>query len=483
MAVTLYWHDYETWGADPSVDRPCQFAGLRTNEALEVIDEPLVLFCQPPDDVLPHPDACLITGISPQKAADEGLTEPAFAAAIQAQFVVPGTCGVGYNSLRFDDEVTRHLLYRNFFDPYEREWKNGNSRWDIIDTVRLCYALRPDGVEWPVSDGRPSFRLEDLAAANGLQHAAAHDALSDVEATIALARLIKERQPALFNFAFEHRLKARCAPRLNALLRKPVLHVSSMFGVERGCVALIVPLAMHPSNTNAVICFDLAANPEDLIRLDAGQIAERVFTAQADLAEGAARVPLKLVHLNKCPLLLPPKMLDAAAARRLGIDRAQCEQHWQQILQHDLAEKVRDVFAQRELPVREDPERMLYNGFVSDADKRMMTRLREADTATLADVNWQFQDARLNELQWRYRARHFPESLTDAERMRWLEFCTRRLTEGGEAVQSIAQLRARIRELDETSELGKREKILLQQLYRYADDLARKYQLGRKCSW
>lgn len=483
MAVTLYWHDYETWGADPSVDRPCQFAGLRTDAALQVIDEPLVLFCQPPDDVLPHPDACLITGISPQKAYDEGLAEPAFAAAIQAQLAVPGTCGVGYNSLRFDDEVTRFMLYRNFFDPYEREWKNGNSRWDIIDMVRLCYALRPGGLEWPMIDGRPSFRLEDLAEANGLQHTSAHDALSDVEATIALARLIKERQPALFRFAFEHRLKAKCATRLDVMLRKPALHVSSMFGVERGCVALIVPLAMHPSNANAVICFDLSADPADLIRLDAAQIAQRVFTAQEDLSEGEKRVPLKLVHLNKCPLLLPPKMLDTAAARRLGIDRARCEQHWQLILQHDLAEKVRAVFAQRELPPREDPERMLYNGFIGDADKRLMARLREADAETLADARWHFQDVRLNELQWRYRARHFPASLTDGERMRWMEFCTRRLTEGGEGVQSIAQLRARIRELDESAQLGKREKILLQQLYRYADELARKYQLGRKCSW
>ncbi|MGH8474260.1 MAG: exonuclease domain-containing protein, partial [Methylococcales bacterium] len=127
---TLYWHDYETFGTDPAWDRPAQFAGLRTGEDLEIIAEPLVLYCKPADDMLPNPEACLITGITPQLASRKGLPEADFIAAIHEQLAQPATCGAGYNSLRFDDEVTRNCLYRNFYDPYAREWQHGNSRWD-----------------------------------------------------------------------------------------------------------------------------------------------------------------------------------------------------------------------------------------------------------------------------------------------------------------------------------------------------------------
>ncbi|RLA45884.1 MAG: exodeoxyribonuclease I, partial [Gammaproteobacteria bacterium] len=199
--TTFYWHDYETFGVDPSRDRPVQFAGLRTDVDLNVIGEPLVIFARPANDFLPHPQACLVTGISPQQALAEGLPECEFIRRIHEELARPGTCSVGYNSLRFDDEVTRYTLYRNFYDPYAREWQNGNSRWDIIDMVRATCALRPAGIEWPLrEDGLPSFRLEDLTSANGISHEAVHDALSDVHATIALARLVKERQPRLYDY-------------------------------------------------------------------------------------------------------------------------------------------------------------------------------------------------------------------------------------------------------------------------------------------
>jgi exodeoxyribonuclease-1 len=199
---TFLWHDYETFGANPMIDRPAQFAAIRTDTALEAVDDPVVLYCAPADDVLPQPEACLITGITPQVAREKGLCEAEFARRIHAEMMRPGTCGAGFNSIRFDDTVTRNLFYRNLLDPYEREYRNGNSRWDVIDLARMCYALRPDGVEWPLHEpGKPSFRLEDLTAANGIEHAGAHDALADVRATIALARRIRDAQPRLFDWA------------------------------------------------------------------------------------------------------------------------------------------------------------------------------------------------------------------------------------------------------------------------------------------
>ena len=480
---TFYWHDYETWGTDPSVDRPAQFAGVRTDEELNIVGEPLRLYCRPAPDILPHPEACLVTGIAPQKAMNEGLPEAEFIARIHQELAAPGTCGVGYNSIRFDDEVTRYALFRNFFDPYEREWANGNGRWDIIDMVRLCYALRPEGIEWPVMDGRVSFRLELLTAANGIAHQAAHDAYSDVEATIQLARLIKARQPALYDYVLQHRPKNKTAGLIDLLNRKPLLHISSKFSSDNGCAALVMPLAMHPVNKNAVIVYNLAADPTDLIALDAEQIMERVFKAQADLPEGEDRIPLKLVHLNKCPILATPKLLDHQAASRLKIDRILCERHWQQLLQVDLKQKVQQVMRGSEFPPRRDPERQLYDGFIPDADKSVMAQVRGADAAQLAERNFVFNDKRLREMFWRYKARNFPHILNASEKAQWLEFCRDRLTNGDEGILSVPQLQDKIRQIDEGQSLNKDQKIILQQLFRYSRALAQEYQLGAKCCW
>ena len=189
-AQTFLWHDYETFGAVPRRDRPSQFAAIRTDAALNEIGEPLMIYCKPAPDYLPSPEATLITGITPQLCLERGLPEHEFAAQVERAFSQPGTIGVGYNTIRFDDEVTRFLFWRNLIDPYAREWQNECGRWDLLDVVRLTYALRPDGIQWPKKeDGSASFKLEDLAKANGLLHESAHDALSDVRATIAPAAL------------------------------------------------------------------------------------------------------------------------------------------------------------------------------------------------------------------------------------------------------------------------------------------------------
>ena len=160
QSSSIYWYDLETFGIDPKSDRISQFAGVRTDYDLNLIGEPHVSFCKPANDMLPSPESCLVTGITPQQALADGIIESTFISQINAEFSQPGTCVSGYNSIRFDDEFMRYGLYRNFMDPYEREWKNGNSRWDIIDLVRCTRALRPEGIEWPISEqGKPSFSI------------------------------------------------------------------------------------------------------------------------------------------------------------------------------------------------------------------------------------------------------------------------------------------------------------------------------------
>ena len=428
--ASFFWHDYETFGTDPRRDRPAQFAGQRTTLELELVGEPLSVFCKPAHDVLPHPAACLITGITPQVAEREGAIEAEFAARVQEELAQPGTCGVGYNSLRFDDEFTRNLLYRNFFDPYEREWKDGNSRWDVLDLARMCYALRPQGIQWPLREhNKPSFKLEDLAAANHLAHDKAHDALSDVHATIALARLLRVRQPRLFEFYFALRRKQRVFELLDYVHRTPILHVSSRYPAERGCLAMIAPLAAHPTQPNGVIVCDLDVDPTPLLELDADEIADRVFTPRADLPDDIERIPLKTVHANKSPALAPLSALNGVDTARIGLDVERCQTHLR-LLQNaeDLPEKLRHVFSTpRDERTAVDPELALYAGFPADADKRLLREARRTPPEELATRRFAFKDPRYDELLFRYRARNWPQTLAADEAMRWNDFCRDRL--------------------------------------------------------
>ncbi|WP_436970334.1 exodeoxyribonuclease I [Microbulbifer spongiae] len=469
---TLYWHDYETWGTDPSVDKPAQFAGIRTDEALTIVGEPLMLYCRPAADCLPQPAASLVTGISPQSALAKGVPEIDFIQRILAELGAPGTCGVGYNSLRFDDEVTRYTLYRNLLDPYEREWRCGNSRWDIIDMVRLTYALRPEGIQWPNrEDGAPSFRLQELTAANGIAHEGAHDALSDVHATIDLARLVRKQQPKLYDYVFRLRRKQAVSKLIDMRERRPLLHISGKVSASHGHLTYVMPLASHPVNRNAIIAANLAMDPEPLFNLDADALGERLYTARDQLGEGELPVGLKLIHLNKCPVVAPANMLSDKRAGELGIDRTACEANWQKLRNVDLTKKLHKVYLAQHFPER-DVEGALYSGFLSDADRDLCRELHrnlaERGPAALAG-EVPFSDQRLPELLFRLRARNFPETLSDQEQQRWQIWCFRRLTEP--AAGASITLETYFRQLSELRAQYPERAALIAELENWGDNL------------
>lgn len=421
---TFYFHDYETFGKNPALDRPAQFAGVRTDEDFNIIEEPLVIYCRPSDDYLPEPEAVMITGIKPQLALEKGLSEAEFSAQIHQAFSVPGTCIVGYNNIRFDDEVSRNIFYRNFYDPYAYSWQYGNSRWDLLDVIRACYALRPDGINWPENDdGFPSFRLEHLTKANGIEHENAHDAMADVYATIAMAKLVKQAQPRLFAFLLEHRNKHKINALIDIPAMTPLVHVSGMFGAARGNTAWIAPLAWHPENKNAVIVCDLGGDMTPLLELDADAMRERLYTRREALEPSQSPLPIKLLHINKCPVVAPAKTLLPENAERLGIDRERCLQNLQLLRQNtQVREKVVALFAEAE-PFKgsDDVDARLYDGFFSDADRAAMRIILETKPENLPALDLTFNDSRIETLLFRYRARNFPTTLTDAEQRRWRE--------------------------------------------------------------
>ncbi|BBH11888.1 exodeoxyribonuclease I [Chromobacterium haemolyticum] len=467
---SFFWHDYETFGAVPRQDRPSQFAGIRTDADLNEIGEPVMLYARPAPDYLPSPVACLLTGITPQWCLQHGVAEHEFAGVIERELATPGTIGVGYNSIRFDDEVTRFLFWRNLMDPYAREWQNQCGRWDLLDLVRATFALRPDGIQWPQhEDGRPSFKLEHLSAANGLAHEAAHDALSDVRATIALARLIKQHQPKLFDFYLSLRKKDAVKVQLSLHAPRPVLHVSGMYGAERGNMAVVWPLAAHPYNANEVIVWDLSHDPRELQGLGPDAIRERLYTRSEDLPEGVQRLPLKTVHINKSPFVVANlKVLSPERAAHWGLDMEQVQRHADYAgALPDLTPVWRKVY-KRESGEPRDVDENLYGGFVSNNDRKVLTKLRRMSADQLAGEMAFFEDPQLAELLFRYRARNFPRSLSGEEQQRWQTWRQAKLNGGpGRDFQQFRQELAEAR----AGELNEQAQSVLAQLEAYAAQL------------
>jgi exodeoxyribonuclease-1 len=428
VTSTLFWYDYETTGIDPRRDRPLQVAGIRTDEELNEIGEPLNIYCRLSDDILPHPAACLITGITPDILERKGLAEADFMTRVHAELSAPGTCGVGYNSLRFDDEVTRYSLYRNFFDPYAREWQGGNSRWDLIDMVRTAYALRPDGINWPEENAQVSLKLDRLTVANGIEHGQAHDALSDVRATIALARLLKNKQPKLYNYLYQLRSKQRVMDQVRLL--QPLVHISGRYAGTRHYLSIVLPLAWHPRNRNALIVCDLQSEISPLLDESAETLRTRLYTRRDDLLEGQLPVPLKLLHINRCPVVAPLNVLREQDIQRLQLDVSLCNRR-AELLSSQAAlwkDKLANVYTEESFAGTEDPEQQLYDGFIGDRDRRLCEQVRLSDPHRLATEDWIFDDQRLPELLFRYRARNFPDTLSDVDSKRWRLFCQRRLS-------------------------------------------------------
>jgi len=443
---TFYWFDYETWGISPQWDRPSQFAGVRTDSDLNILGEPDMFYCQLTPDYLPDPGACLVTNLSPEFVNANGVPEHEFIKKVVALIGSKGTCSVGYNSIRFDDEVSRHTLFRNFHDPYQHEWKDGNSRWDLLDVVRLTRALRPEGINWPnKEDGSPNNKLEFLTAANNLSHDQAHDALSDVYATIAVAKLIKEAQPRLYDYALSLRDKHKVSTLLNWQEMEPVVHVSGMVPGSQEHTSIVVPLLRHPTNSNGIIVLDTRTDPDELNGLSEEDIRARLFNPSLSPNE---RLHLRTIQTNRCPMIAPLKTLSDQDAQRIGLDRLVSVQRasrakvltdeTKDTIAKALTHQTTDQTLQRDQAIARCPEASLYSGgFLSSADRARADSIAKLSPDRLIgfeEAHGFFDDDRLKNLLLNYRARHAASSLTEAEREQWLEDCIERLNDNPDAV-------------------------------------------------
>ncbi|MEM8765805.1 MAG: exodeoxyribonuclease I [Pseudomonadota bacterium] len=474
MAHSLYWYDLETSGTEPRWDRIVQFGGFRTDMDLNEIGDEYMTYVELPDDVLPNPQATLVTGITPAQTHAEGVSEFEVLRHIRKLFSEPQTCVAGFNSLRFDDEFIRYGFYRMLMDPYAREWQNENSRWDIIDLVRATGALRRDGIVWPTNEeGLPTYRLEDMTRANGLDHGHAHDALSDVRATVAVARMIKTAQPRLYDYFFKKRRKKAVRSLLEPYGARLCLHVSGMYPRERFCSAPVLSLCRHPTNSNSIIVADLAQDVEPLLSWSEEQIREKLFLP----GRIPDRPPLKEIKINRCPFVAGIEVMDEENWDRIGFRRKDIDKRQRRLKQPGLAQKIMRVYANRFGDKQSDPDAALYDAFLQDADRSRCNDFLDR----IEDDEWpraDFDDKRLHVLAERLKARSFAGRMDAAEVADWQAFVTQKLNATGADWLALPDYFERLQsaraELQEEPARG-RELALLNELEQHGRMLADRY--------
>jgi len=264
---------------------------------------------------------------------------------------------------------------------------------------------------------------------------------------------------------------------LNLKERKPFFHISGMLSKVHMYGAIMMPLAMHPTNSNGIICVDLSADPQDLISLNDEQIRRRVFTAVDKLAEGEDRISLKVIHINKAPVVTTPKLIDKKAAARLDIDLERCEKHWQRLMAVDISKKVSDVFAEQEFPVKPEAEQQLYAGFLPNQDRGLLDDIRRASASDFQQQQYYFADDRYNQLLFSYRARYFPESLSEIERQTWHESCRWRLTNEQSGYLTMERNNQELAQLLTDNSLSEKKREVLLALQSWSQDVAKQFSL------
>lgn len=478
--MTLFWHDYETFGINPTSDRASQFAGIRTDENFDIIEDPINIYCKPADDFLPQPEACLVTGITPQIAAQNGIPEAEFFKKIHEELGRPGTCGLGYNTISFDDEFTRYGFYRNFIDPYAREWQSGNSRWDLINVLRMIHAINPDAfnVEYN-EEGKPSFRLEILTKMNNISHLDAHDALSDVIATIEMAKIAKNNCPEYFQQLYEQRFKHNASALINS--GKPFIMAESYFGHKNHYLEILYPVAQSSRNKNEVFCVKINHDLNTLMNKSPEEVNEIMFNS--DIEE---KIPLHSVKINKCPIVLPSSILNKDIAQRIGFNGELCKHNLKKIKDnHNLSAKVQSIFSQANFQEYTDPDQMLYSRFFNNKmDKYKISEIRDAKSSELVNINIHAgADDRIPELLFRYIGRNYPEHFNSEQKKEWLNFCRNRVTNSN-SISSITlnEYYEKIKELKESDEFSNHDnkQEILNALKNYGEQIEKKLGLSQK---
>lgn len=415
-----------------------QFAGQRTDADFNLVGEPVNVLVKLPDDTIPSPQATAITGITPQQTQVDGMGEAEFCRYFIDDIATPETIFVGYNNVRFDDEFMRNTLWRNFYDPYEWSWRDKSGRWDLLDVTRFVRALRPDGINWPMIerevDGEvikvPSVKLEEMARLNGFENEKAHDALFDVIALINLAKLLRDKQPKMWQFLYDHSTKNAVLEIVKPGQFVPFVYTSGRFPSENEKTTVAVVIGKS-SSLGGLLVWDLRQSIEQFSDWTDDQVlASLSATYEQRKQPDFISVPIKTLAPNRCPAVAPIGVLDESSQQRINLSIDEVQKNLNALRANpELLDRIIKVYQKRPSVYEKstDVEDLIYDGFLNDNDKNLTRIIPGLVDSELADYHPMFDDPRMSELLLHYKARKYPRALTGEEAEQWEKYRHQRL--------------------------------------------------------
>jgi len=393
-------HDYETLNIDNKTTqgaaKPIEYAGIITDIDLnEVPDGRHHKIIKPPIDVIGNPNAFLVHGVDPEMAEKVGVSEFEFAEWIGQLYGKDGTVIAGYNSIKFDSEVTRHTRFRNLLPSYTPEFENGNFQLDVMKVVMMAYSMSPGVLNFPKKDdGNDSLRLEDLTAANGIDHKDAHSALSDVEATINLAKLIKERNPQLWHYALWLTNKRNVEPLLDK--NEMLFYTDTTIGQKTRYTSVMHPLVVDSKIGSKYICIDLNSEDLDIVFDESPEkLNEYIFTSKQEQGSNYRATPFLNLTTNKAPIVIPAsERAIKNMSDDMGFDLERIQKNFSRIKKggEEIKQKAQQTMASEGMePPKSSAHRLYFlPGFPSTPTNKLLGRQHAKDdngVTTLRNAN------------------------------------------------------------------------------------------------
>lgn len=386
--MSFIFYDTETTGTHTAFDQILQFAAIYTDEELNEIER-FEIRCRLLPNIVPSPGAMRVTRLKVSQLTDTTLpSHYEMMCSIRQKLLEwsPSTF-LGYNTIKFDENLLRQAFYQTLHPLYLTNTL-GNSRTDIMRIAQAASVYAPGALVIPNNaDGKPNYKLDRLAPANGFEHEDAHEALSDVEATLHIAKLILKRSPDVWSAFMRFSTKAAVAD--YASNEQAFCLTEFYYGDAYSW--LVAPLGASAMNSSEFYVYNLGVDPNSLSSLKNTELIARLNTLPK---------PVRTIRTNAAPMIFS---LDDAPHSASGKSLSQEELDRRvSILEADLALKKRliTVFEQtkQEWPASPHVEEQIYNGFYQRDDEELREAFHTVDWTKRKELVERFEDQRLKKL-------------------------------------------------------------------------------------
>lgn len=403
ISQSYLFYDLETSGLSPYFDQVYEFAAIRTDLHFQEIERHSFLV-RPTIDIIPTPDAVITHRLSIQALMKEGMAENQAIQKIHEILNQPGTISLGYNTLSFDDEFLRFNFFRHLRTSYTHQFANGCRRMDLFPLLLFYYHFRFDSLTWPPRDeeGGISLKLDKISQANHLASGAAHRAMVDVEASLALAKRLAQDEKmwsyllGFFNKATEGERLAKLPYVLIDHIAYPhALLLDAKLGYKQDFQAPVLCLGQHWHYKNQTIWLRL-----DDERLLAGD--SEVIPSLWPIKKKSAEPPFMLPPESRFIRFAPERQEVANQVFHLFQEKPQ----FFKAIQAALLDYTYPVYPETDVDAR-----LYQRSFFSPEDTVQMRHFHAQQPEVQAHFYKQFKDLDLQSMALRYLGRFYPASL------------------------------------------------------------------------